>query len=277
MSASAGPYAHVLRELAALMVAVAGESVTVIKRSAPEQAMKLTRSGEWHIYLEFLQLLFDLANRLSAHYIPLKDQPTFMDSLEDAVVQQLKNVLAPALGPYTDEMEVVLTIGQTVAQSRQRYEQFKFMVTENSTQKEEYFKTFGETIARLIGAEGNGMVVSAATLCGSAVIPAMQSLLESALSAPTSSRAEAPESVAASSQRETGNEIKLLSVISTIQGEEIETRWGMHPRLREDLNPAQRHELSRLMNRVTQILGTRYAAVAYSPAWKAWHHPEGHA
>jgi hypothetical protein len=277
MSASQGPYATVLRDLAALMVAVAGESVAMVKRSAPEQAMKLKPSGEWAIYLEFLQLLFDLANRLSAHYIPLKEQPAFMDSLEDAVTQQLKNVLAPALGPDTDEMEVVLVIGQTVAQSRQRYERFKFMATENSKQKDEYFQAFGETIARLIGAEGSGMVVSAATLCGTAVIPAMQSLLKSAVSATAPSPAETPGPAPASPAGTPGNAIKLISVLSTIQGEEVETRWGLHPRFRQDLKPEQKQELNRLMNRVTQILGTRYAAVAFSPAWKTWHQHEGHA
>lgn len=277
MSASQGPYANILRDLAALMVAVAGESVTMVKRSAPEAAMKLKKSGEWDIYLEFLQLLFDLANRLSAHYIPLKEQPFFMDSLEDAVTQQLKNVLAPALGPDTDEMEVVLAIGQTVAQSRRRYERFKFMATEDSKQKEEYFKTFGETVAQLIGAEGSGMVISAATLCGSAVIPAMKSLLESAASGTTPSQTDAQTPAAASPGVKTGNEIKLISVMSTIHGEEIETRWGLHPRFRQDLKPEQRQELNRLMNRVAQILGTRYASVAFSPAWKAWHQQAGNA
>jgi len=274
MSASQGPYAGVLRDLAALMVAVSGESVTMVKRSTPEQAMKIKKSGEWEIYLEFLQLLFNLADRLSAHYIPLKDQPVFMDSLEDAVTQQLKNALAPALGPDTDEMEVVLAIGQTVAQSRQRYERFKFMATEESKQKDEYFKAFGETIAHLMGAQGSGMVISAATLCGSAVIPAMKSLFESA-TAGTAQGEAATAAAAPAPEGKIGNEIKLISVMSTIQGEEIETRWGLHPRFRQDLKPDQAQELNKLMNRVAEILGTRYASVAFSPEWTAWHHQGG--
>lgn len=277
MPASQGPYAGVLRDLAALMVAVSGESVTMVKRSAPEQAMKIKKSGEWEIYLEFLQLLFNLADRLSALYIPLKDQPVFMDSLEDAVTQQLKNVLASALGPNTDEMEVVLAIGQTVAQSRQRYERFKFMATEDSKQKDEYFKAFGEEIAHLMGAQGSGMVISAATLCGSAVIPAMKSLFESATAGTTQGQAAMAAPAAPAPEGKTGNEIKLISVMSTIQGEEIETRWGLHPRFRQDLKPDQAHELNKLMNRVAEILGTRYASVAFSPGWTAWHHQGGHA
>ncbi len=278
MSASQGPYNAVLRDLASLMVAVSGESVTMVKRSAPQQAMKLKKSSEWELYLEFLKLQFNLADRLSAHYIPLKDQPLFMDGLVDAVTQQLKNVLAPALGPDTDEMEVVLTIGQTVSQSRERYERFKFLATENSQQKDEYFQHFGETIAHLIGTSGNGMVISTATLCGNAVIPAMQSLLESAASDAAPARdAATPASSAADPGGKIGNEIKLISVMSTIQGEEIETRWGLHPRFRQDLKPEQAQELNKLMNRVAQVLGTRYASVAFSPKWTAWHQQAGNA
>jgi len=277
MPASQGPYSDILRDLSSLMVAVSGESVTMIKRSAPDQAMKLKKSGEWEIYLEFLQLQFNLADRLSAHYIPLKDQPVFMDSLEDAVTQQLKNVLAPALGPGTDEMEVVVAIGETVAQSRQRYERFKFLVTEDSKQREEYFKAFGETVAHLIGAQGDGMVISAATLCGNAVIPAMQSLLESATSGTAQTEPAAAARVAPEYGGATGNEIKLISVMSTIQGEEIETRWGLHPRFRQDLQPEQKQELNRLMNRVSHILGSRYASVAFSPEWSTWHQQAGNA
>jgi len=277
MSASQGPYSSVLRDLSSLMVAVSGESVTMIKRSAPEQAMKIKKSGEWEIYLEFLQLLFNLADRLSAHYIPLKDQPIFMDGLEDAVTLQLKNVLAPALGPDTDEMEVVLAIGETVAQSRQRYERFKFLVTEDSQQKEEYFKAFGETVAHLIGAQGDGIVISAATLCGNAVIPAMKGLLESATSGAAQTESAAAARMSPETGGATGNEIKLISVMSTIQGEEIETRWGLHPRFRQDLKPEQKQELNKLMNRVSHILGSRYASVAFSPEWSAWHQQTGNA
>jgi hypothetical protein len=276
MSATQDPYAATLRELASLMVAVSGESVTLVKRSAPEQAMKIKKSGEWEIYLEFLKLLFNLADRLSAQYIPLKDQPFFMDGLVDAVTQQLKNVLAPALGPDTDEMEVILAIGQTVGQSRERYERFKFLVTEDSKQKEEYFKAFGETIAHLLGARDNGMVISSATLCGSAVIPVMTSLLESATSGKVQDQAVAAPAAPAT-EGKVGNEIKLISVMSTVQGEEVETRWGLHPRFRQDLKPEQAQELNALMNRIAQILGTRYASVAFSPKWAAWHQQAGNA
>ncbi|MES4784820.1 MAG: hypothetical protein C4294_02235 [Nitrospiraceae bacterium] len=74
----------------------------------------------------------------------------------------------------------------------------------------------------------------------------------------------------------TGNEIKLISVMSMLQGEEVETRWGLHPRFRQDLKPQEIQELSRLMNRVTRIVGERYAAVAFSADRASWHQA-GHA
>jgi hypothetical protein len=55
-----------------------------------------------------------------------------------------------------------------------------------------------------------------------------------------------------------------------LENEEVETRWGLHPRFRQDLTPDDMRELSRLMNRVTRILGERYAAVAFSPNWTPW-------
>ena len=73
-----------------------------------------------------------------------------------------------------------------------------------------------------------------------------------------------------------GNEIKLISVMSSVAGEEVETRWGLHPRFREDLRPEEAQELTRRMNRVTKILGERYAKVAFSADWKSWHF-SGHA
>ena len=78
-----------LRQLAELILAVAGESVSVMKRNAPERALKLKRQDEWAIYLEFLKVIFNLTDRLSVLYLPIKTQPQFMDSLEDAVTVQL--------------------------------------------------------------------------------------------------------------------------------------------------------------------------------------------
>ena len=52
--------------------------------------------------------------------------------------------------------------------------------------------------------------------------------------------------------------------MSTVSGEEVETRWGLHPRFRNDLTPSELQQLTKLLNRVAKILGERYAAVAFS-------------
>lgn len=286
MSASKGSYADLLRELAAMMTAVAGESVTMIKRSAPDAALKLKPKQEWDIYLEFLKVLFNLADRLSVLHLPIQEQPPFMDSLEDHVAQHLKTILAPALGPDSDDMEVTVTIGKAVADSRQRYERFRFLVTDESPARADYLQVVGERIGELLGATGNGMVTSAATLCISSAIPAMQALFAEVLSGKTAPAAAAhqakPTTAAPSTQparqegaskpgaTEASNEIKLVSVMATVSGEEVETRWGLHPRFRQDLTQEENKELTKLMNRVTQILGERYAAVAFSSDWASW-------
>jgi hypothetical protein len=279
MSASTAPYSNLLRELASLMVAVAGESVTMVKRSAPDHALKLKKTQEWDIYLEFLKILFNLADRLSVHYLPIKEQPLFMDSLEDMVTQQLQAVLAPALGPDSDQMEVTITIGKTVATSRERYERFKFLVTEESKAKDEFLKFLADRVAQVMGATGNGMVLSAATLCAGSAIAAMKAVFEGVLSSASPHQAGAQPAVqgqplnqqpTGASPTRTGREIKLVSVMATVQGEEVETRWGLHPRFRQDLRPEEAQELTKLMNRVTKLLGERYASVAFSSDWQSW-------
>lgn len=277
------PYRKQLQALSELMLAVAGESVTMVKRNAPEQSLKLKRQDEWGIYLEFLKIMFDLADRLSAIHVPLKEQPQFMDNLEDAVTLQLKTVLAPAFEAGTDQMEIVLTVGNAVAESRRTYEQYRFLVTEESQQKNEMFRAFGEQVAKLLGAAGNGQVAAAATLCAGAIVPAMQAILEDKVppqASPVATTKDSPGSPiaegTAGQARPSGDEIKLVTVMASMKGEEVETRWGLHPRFRQDLKPEEVQELTRLMNRITKILGERYAAVAFSDQWATWHQT-GHA
>jgi hypothetical protein len=276
-----------LRQLAELILAVAGESVTVIKRSAPDRALKLKRQDEWGIYLEFLKVIFNLTDRLSALQLPVKDQPQFMDSLEDAVTLQLKNVLEPAFGSGSDQTEIMLTVGTAVAESRQAYERFRFLVTEDSPVKDEMLKAFGGRVADAMGIAGNAQISSAATLCASAVIPAIKAILAGDLPPAATVGTEVPvathtpsasplTTAMLSPQGPTGSEIKLVSVISTVTGEEVETRWGLHPRFRQDLPPEDMQQIAKLMNRVAKILGERYASVAFSDEWTTWH-KAGHA
>jgi len=276
-----------LRQIAELMLAVAGESVVVMKRNAPERALKLKRHDEWGIYLEFLKVMFNLTDRLSALHLPIKEQPQFMDSLEDAVTGQLKDALEPAFGSGADQTEIMLTVGAAVAESRQTYEQYRFLVTENNSVKDEMLKDFGGRVADAMGTAGNTLIISAATLCASAAIPAITAILAGdnspvaavgtaasvVVTAPTSAP---PPTSAAKPQGPTGTEIKLVSVMSTVTGEEVETRWGLHPRFRQDLSTEDMQHIAKLMNRVTKILGERYASVAFSDEWTSWH-KAGHA
>ncbi len=286
---SSSPHDQVLRPLAELMLAVAGESVTMVKKSAPERALKLKRLDEWEVYLEFLKVLFNLADRISVLHVPLVDQPEFMNSLEDRVTESMKRMLGQALTTNSDPMELTLTIGNAVAHSRQLYDRFKFMAIEESAQKSEMLTHFGERVARAFGDPQNGHVSAAAVLCASAVIPAMQALFEgkapvkeaetlSQLIAqhpghpPTAGSAE----ISAAAGTSTGSEIKLISVMAAIAGDQVETRWGLHPRFRRDLTPSEMQELTRAMNRLTKIVGERYANVAFSEQWASWH-TAGHA
>jgi hypothetical protein len=277
--ATANPeYKDRLRQLAELMLAVSGESVSVMKRLAPEKALKLKRKDEWDLYLEFLKILFNLADRLAALHIPLKDQMDFMNALEDTVAQQLQKVLEPAFGNQADQMEIVLTIGTAVAESRQAYETYKFLVTEESHSKNEMFRDFGNRIATALGASDNAQLSSAATLCASAIVPAISAVLLG--QTPPASTAAQPAAATVSEQPDkhgaTGQEIKLVSMMSNVSGEEIETRWGLHPQFREDLTPAELQQLTKLLNRVAKIVGERYATVAFSEEWASWH-KAGHA
>ena len=284
MATAKSPYSQQLRTIAELMLAVAGESVTMMKRNAPQQALKLKRQAEWNIYLEFLKVMFNLSDRLSVLHLPLKDQPDFMNSLEDAVTSNLKTVLEPAFGPGADQTEIILTIGGAVAESRQIYEKYRFLITEDSTAKNDLLKDFGDRVADVMGVAGNGQVSSAATLCVSAVIPALTSILAGdapptqdiphAVQKQSSSSVSDP--AASTPKGPVGNEIKLVSVMSNVVGEEVETRWGLHPRFRQDLKPDEVQQLTKLMNRVSKILGERYATVAFSDEWASWH-KAGHA
>lgn len=272
------PYASVLKELANTMLGVARESVTLVKRADPQQAIRLNRSQEWNVYLEFLQVLFNLADRLSAFYIPVQDQPEFMNRLEDTVADQLKTVLAPTLSSAEiDDMEIVLSIGQAVAQSRQTYERFRFVVTEQSKERDQLFEYFSQRVAEKAGASNNTHITSAALLCVSAVVPALQRLFEDMTKSQTSEATTEASSSSVSPGESSSDRvsaegpssvtpevptIKLVKVVSRISKDEIETTWGVHPRFQRDLKPHEAKELAQHMNRVARILGERFAAVA---------------
>ena len=268
------PFAQQMQTVAELMLAVSGESVSVIKRSAPEQALKLKSQDEWGIYLEFLRAMFNLTDRVSALHIPLREQPQFMDELTDTVIDQLKKALEPAFGAGDDQREIVMTIGTAVSESRQTYERYRFLVTEDSTAKNDMYQDFSDRVARAVGAPGNPKVTAAATLCIAAVLPALTGIFEG--QAPPAAAGATASATSTPPRGTTGADIKLVSVMSSIKVEEVETRWGLHPRFRQDLTQEEAKQLTATMNRVAKILGERYAAVAFSDQWASWH-KAGHA
>lgn len=278
MATTKMPYIEQQRSLAELMLAVAGESVTVLKKNAPERALQLKRQDEWKLYLEFLKLTFNLTDRLSAFHIPIKDQPEFMSGLEDAVTAQLRAVLEPAFGSGVDQNDIMMTISGVVAESRKLYEKYRFSITEESKTKNEMFDAFGGRVADALGVADNPQITSAAMLCATATVPAITAILKGEPPPATDTASSGNEPMAASStpKGHTGNEIKLISVMSDVTGEEIETRWGLHPRFRQDLTADEMQQLTKLMNRVAKVLGERYATVAFSEEWNSWH-KAGHA
>lgn len=267
-----------LSQLAELMLAVAGESVTLMKKAAPDQGLTLKRQNEWGLYLEFLKIMFNLTDRLAALHIPIKDHMDFMNGLEDAVTRQLKKALEPAFGNNADQMEIALTIGTAVAESRQLYEPYTFLVTEESKAKDDMFREFGEKIAKTLGAPGDARISSAAVLCAGAVVPTISAVLQGQAppDAISSQAAAASTDEPIETKHQTGQEIKLISMMSGVSGETVETRWGLHPRFREDLTSDELQLLTKLLNRVAKIVGERYAAVAFSEDWASWH-KAGHA
>jgi hypothetical protein len=141
------------------------------------------------------------------------------------------------------------------------------------------FDAFGGRVADALGVSDNPQITSAATLCATAMVPAIMAILKGERPPDAGVAASPGASQSASSgpaRGQTGNEIKLISVMSDVSGEEIETRWGLHPRFRRDLTAEETQQLTKLMNRVAKVLGERYAAVAFSEEWSSGH-KAGHA
>ncbi len=266
MPPSTKDYDTLLRDLSNTILDVCRESVTLIKRNDQAAALTLTRQQEWDVYLELLKVMFNLADRVSAFYIPIRHQPEFMDRLEDHASEQLTTLLAPSLSAsQIDDQEIVLSVGQAVAESRRTYERHKFVFSEDSKERDAFFRYASERVANRANADKNEAVMSTAMLCIGAVLPALTALFEGKTSAPDAATARAgaktPAAVAAPSASPDKQAIKLISVVAAIQGTggEFETRWGLLPQFRQDLTPGQIEELTRHMNRVAQIVGDRFA------------------
>lgn len=252
----------ILKDLSNTILDVCRESVTLIKRSDPAVTTTLSQKQEWEIYLEFLKVLFNLVDRVSAFYVPIQQQPEFMNSLEDHVSERLKILLAPSLSSSDiDDQEIVVAVGQAVAESREIYEPYKFVFSEDSKERNAFFQHVGERVAGRAGAANNQAIGSTTALCISAVLPAMTALFEGNLPEPgaKASPAAQPQAAGQSPAPSGAKVIKLISVVASISGEEFETRWGLLPQFRRDLKPDQVTALTDYMNRVARIVGDRFA------------------
>ena len=252
----------ILKDLSNTILDVCRESVTLVKRSDPAVTTKFSQKQEWEIYLEFLKVLFNLVDRVSAFYVPIQQQPEFMNGLEDHVSERLKTLLAPSLSSSDiDDQEIVVAVGQAVAESRETYEPYKFVFSEDSKERNAFFQHVGERVAGRAGAANNQAIMSTTTLCISAVLPALTALFEGKPPEPGAkpSPATQPQASGQASGPSGAHVIKLISVVASISGEEFETRWGLLPQFRRDLRPDQVEALTDYMNRVARIVGDRFA------------------
>lgn len=256
----------ILKDLSNTILDVCRESVTLVKRSDQAVTTNLSQKQEWEIYLEFLKVLFNLVDRISAFHVSIQQQPEFMNSLEDHVSGRLKTLLAPSLSSaQIDEQEIVVAIGRAVAESRESYEAYKFVYSEDSKERNVFFQHVGERVAGRAGAVNNQAIISTTTLCIGAVIPALTALFEGKTPEPETESSPETQARAASQSSSPSTDpsgtrvIKLISVVASISGEEFETRWGLLPQFRRDLRPDQVEALTDYMNRVARIVGDRFA------------------
>lgn len=163
-----------------LMLVIAKESMTLIKRNDPSIASKVSRKQEWEAFIEFLKVLFNLADRVGAFHVPVSEYLRFLDAVEDAVIDQMNNAFRQQAGPGYDETPVKISISAAFDLGQKLYQPYQFMVLEEGTERDRYFQKFGEAVGTALGVRGNNTIATTATLCASSSIAAMKSLMESA-------------------------------------------------------------------------------------------------
>ena len=56
-------------------------------------------------------------------------------------------------------------------------------------------------------------------------------------------------------------ETELLNVVVEREGQKVSTKWGLHPTLREELQPEEWKELTDIMGKVANLVGNRFSQV----------------
>ncbi len=59
-------------------------------------------------------------------------------------------------------------------------------------------------------------------------------------------------------------DVELLRVLVTRKATQVDAQWAIHPQLKSDLRPEEWKEVTDLMAKVTDIVGTRFAEVLSS-------------
>lgn len=59
-------------------------------------------------------------------------------------------------------------------------------------------------------------------------------------------------------------DVELLRVLVSRKGTQVDAQWAIHPQLKQDLLPAEWKEVTDLMAKVTDIVGTRFSEVLTS-------------
>ena len=56
-------------------------------------------------------------------------------------------------------------------------------------------------------------------------------------------------------------DVELLRVLVSRQGTQVDAQWAIHPQLKRDLLPDEWKEVTELMAKVTNLVGTRFSEV----------------
>lgn len=56
-------------------------------------------------------------------------------------------------------------------------------------------------------------------------------------------------------------DVELLRVLVSRKGTQVDAQWAIHPQLKQDLLPQEWQEVTDLMAKVTDIVGTRFSQV----------------
>jgi hypothetical protein len=165
--------------LGELMLAISRESMTLLKRQAPNALGTLERKQEWEAFVEFLKVLFNLIDRVATLYIPVSEYLQFLDAVEDAVIDQMNNAFRKQAGVEYDDTPLKVSISAAFETAQKFYQPHRFMITDEGPDRDRYLTTFGEAVADVLGLKGNKMIVTTASMCAGSSIAAIKALLES--------------------------------------------------------------------------------------------------